>query len=399
MTDFLLYIARSGLYLGIFHAFFLLAMRKTTFFRTNRILLLAGSLGCLLLPLFHLRTRTLPPAAGTGETLAQMTTAAAGLNTAADGGFSWTGLLAALFFAGMAAVALNIFASGWKLRKIRKSGTRRTIGGSTAIVTDAGLPSFNFGRLIFIDRSELENDPAIFTHEQMHVRCRHYLDVFFFAGLSMLYWWNPLVWITRTELNLLHEYEADEGVLKQGVEARQYQLLLVRKAVGNERFLMASGFRQAKLKNRIAMMRQEASPVWKRWVGLAVIPVLAAAAYACNPVLTQDAEEDVIAVTLADSKPTFNGGNANELSRWVNQHLHYPEEALAAGIQGRTLLTLIVEKDGSMSGIRVLRGVHPTLDEEAVRVLESCPIKWTPAWKDGRPVRVSYLYPISFELR
>ena len=113
---------------------------------------------------------------------------------------------------------------------------------------------------ILMSRSDYETLPAILAHEQAHVRCGHSWDLLFFGVLSILQWFNPLVWICQGELKLLHEYEADDAVLKQGIDGVQYQKLLIRKAIGETQFLQANGFNHAQLKLRIQQMRRPATP-------------------------------------------------------------------------------------------------------------------------------------------
>lgn len=106
-------------------------------------------------------------------------------------------------------------------------------------------------------------------------------------------------------------------------------------------------------------------------------------------------KEGAIPFQMLEQKPSFNGGDANEFSKWVNAHLRYPEEAKAARIQGRVTLQFTIEPDGYVTNIRVLRGAHPLLDAEAVRVLSLSP-RWKPGFKDGRPVKVTYTFPVIF---
>lgn len=101
---------------------------------------------------------------------------------------------------------------------------------------------------------------------------------------------------------------------------------------------------------------------------------------------------------LVEIKPSFNGGDANEFSIWVNQRLRYPEIARENGIQGRVTLQFTIEKDGSVSNVKVIRGVAPSLDREAVRVVSSSP-KWKPGTDNEEAVRVTYTFPVIFQLR
>ena len=429
MTPFLLYLVRAGLYLGLFYAFYLVVMRRTTFFRLNRVLLLSGSYLCLLLPLVRLRTVS---ATALSSELTMTGVGAADVPLKLSASFPWKEALLALYLAGALVTLALCLLSAWKMGRLIRRGESTPMEGCTLVLLDGEISSFSWGRKVVMSRKDLRENPAIFTHEKMHVRHRHSLDLLLFLPLQTLFWWNPLVWITREELRLLHEYEADEGVIQNGIDATQYQLLLVRKAVGEQRFTLASGFQHAKLKNRITMMLKPTSSGWMRYAYLAMIPTLAALMYACNPskntaeptsvpAETQVQAEQVVQAavqnvapavsaaemnkdaesvrfSLVDKKPRFNGGDANEFSKWVNSQLHYPAQAKADGVQGRVTLQFTVGADGVLRDVRVLRGVREDLDSEAVRVISASP-KWTPGEQDGKPVAVTYAYPVIYQLR
>ena len=429
MTPFLLYIGRAGLYLGLFYAFYLLVMRRTTFFRFNRVLLLVGSYLCLLLPFIPLRTVS---ASALSSELTMTGVGAADISRELSASFPWKEALLALYLAGALVTLALCLLSAWKMGRLIRRGESTPMEGCTLVLLEGEISSFSWGRKVVMSRKDLRENPAIFTHEKMHVRHRHSLDLLLFLPLQILFWWNPLVWITREELRLLHEYEADEGVIQNGIDATQYQLLLVRKAVGEQRFTLASGFQHAKLKNRITMMLKPTSSGWMRYAYLAMIPTLAALMYACNPskntaeptsvpAETQVQAEQVVQAavqnvapavsaaemnkdaesvrfSLVDKKPRFNGGDANEFSKWVNSQLTYPAQAKADGVQGRVTLQFTVGADGVLRDVRVLRGVREDLDSEAVRVISASP-KWTPGEQDGKPVAVTYAYPVIYQLR
>ena len=109
-------------------------------------------------------------------------------------------------------------------------------------------------------------------------------------------------------------------------------------------------------------------------------------------------EEEAIPFQLVEEKPSFQGGDANQFSKWVNQRLVYPEIAKENGVQGRVTLQFTVEKDGSVTKVKVLRGVDPSLDKEAVRVVTQAP-KWKPGKQRDRAVPVTYTFPVIFQLR
>ena len=115
-------------------------------------------------------------------------------------------------------------------------------------------------------------------------------------------------------------------------------------------------------------------------------------------VVEEVVEEEAIPFQLVEEKPSFNGGDANMFSKWVNERLVYPEIAKENGVQGRVTLQFTVEKDGKVTGVRVLRGVDPSLDKEAVRVVSMSP-KWKPGKQRDRAVKVTYTFPVIFQLR
>ena len=427
MTPFLLYIARAGLYLSLFYAFYLLVMRRTTFFRLNRALVLLGSFLCLVLPSIRLRTEMIATGMAQEPILAGVE--AEPLERTIKAVFPWTEVLVALYIAG-AAITLTLYLkSAWKMRALIRKGESAHGENCRLVILEEDVPSFSWGKTVVIGRKDLRENPAIFTHEQAHVQHRHSLDLILFLPIQLLFWWNPLVWIAREELRLVHEYEADETVLQKGIDATQYQLLLVRKAVGEQRFSLASGFQHAKLKNRIEMMLKSSSSRWMRWSYLALIPVLAVFMYACNSPKINKVQEPALEEALAveiqqtvpetvqvplheteteetrkeipfqmvDTKPGFNGGDANEFSKWVNSQLKYPEQAKKDKIQGRITLQFTVGADGAVRNVKVLRSAHELLDAEAVRVISASP-NWEPGRQNGEPVAVTYTFPVIFQL-
>ena len=475
MGEFLLYIGRSSLYLAVFYAFFLLVMRRTSLFSFNRIVLLAGTAACFVLPLVRLRTEAAEAAgAAAAGPLTAVGVAAEPLQAAGPAAPALPLLL--LYVAGAAAVLAFTGLSALRLARTIRSGHTTQEDGYRLTLVDGGVHSFSWGRHIVMSRDDLESSPAILTHERMHVTKKHSLDIAFFSAVTVLHWFNPLVWITLSELKLLHEYEADEAVINNGIDATQYQLLMVKKAVGEQRFSLANGLAY-----------------------ILVLPVLAGAMFACNPAREQQepepvpdtfqiatetgegssrsysgslrdvidkleginydenelkvlrdladrydeakgkadeetrrsifnqfmnklssitaslrndgadvvgktvtkadvSDEEAVPFSLLEVKPTFNGENANAFSEWVNSHLKYPEDAKAAGEQGRVTLQFTIGTDGVVSNVKILRGVSESLDAEALRVVSSSP-DWGPGKVNGKPVPVTFTFPVVFKLK
>lgn len=412
MSPLLLYIARAGLYLSLFYTFYLLVMRRTTFFGLNRLFLLAGSYISLLLPLVRIgkASPTLSlyePAVTAIQTPSEITTA--------SGTFPWQTLLLGIYLIGVLITLIGFFISTRKMVRLIKSGQERVVDGFRLVLLEREQTSFSWGRKIVISRKDMEENGIIFIHEQMHVRYRHSLDILLLLPLQHLFWWNPLVWITRDELRLLHEYQADEGVIKKGIDATQYQLILVRKAVGDQRFTLASGFQHAKLKNRIEMMIKPQTSAKVRWSYLALIPVMAIFMVACNPKQQQKTNDDsqtattkaavestqnadVVPFEEVDVKPGFNGGDANAFNMWVAKQLNYPAQAIKDNVQGRVMIQFTIGTDGAVKDAKVLRGVREDVDQAALKVVAASP-KWKPGTKaDGTAVPVSFVVPVVFKL-
>ncbi len=112
----------------------------------------------------------------------------------------------------------------------------------------------------------------------------------------------------------------------------------------------------------------------------------------------EEVEEEEIPFMMVEDKPKFQGGDENTFTKWVAERLVYPEIAKENSVQGRVILQFRVNTDGSVSNVIVLRGVDPSLDKEAVRVVSSSP-KWTPGRQRNKPVRVVYQFPVIFQLR
>ena len=405
MTPFLLYIARAGLYLGLFYAFYLLVMRRTTFFRLNRVLLLCGSFLCLVLPFFRLRSVV---AAGIASELS-MVAGAETVQEAVRTAFPWKEVLTGLYLAGALATLTLYALSAWKIMRMMRRGEPTSMDGCRLILMDEDVPSFCWGRKVVMSRKDLAENPAILTHEMMHVHCRHSVDLLLYFPLQLLFWWNPLVWITREELRLLHEYEADEGVIQKGIDATGYQLLLVKKAVGEHRFTLASGFQHAKLKSRIEMMLKPGSSGWMRWSYAALVPVLGCFMFICNPVKavnlqasTETFAEDVAEqeestprrrseMMLFEQMPRFNGGGANDFSLWLNSRIQ-----ATSGVEGRVLVQFTVGADGEVCDVKVIKGLREDLDDAVVQAVSASP-RWEPALNSsGEPTAVTFSVPVIF---
>ena len=180
-----------------------------------------------------------------------------------------------------AAKALNIDAAGVLVGSTGVIGMQlpmqKLVDGIHLILTDQPVAPFSWMQTIVISRKDFEESGIeIMTHEMAHIKARHSIDLLISEICILFHWFNPSVWLLRQELQNIHEYEADESVLNQGVDAKRYQLLLIKKAVGAQRFTsMANSFNHSSLKKRIAMMLKQKSSPWARLKYLYVLPLAA----------------------------------------------------------------------------------------------------------------------------
>ena len=415
MTEVLLYVIKSTIYLSVFYAIFMPFMKKTTFFRFNRVVFMTSSALCFILPAIEISPAMFAdirmPITAIEEALAPtQSVAIEGITIGSDSSNIWLIIVCVLYLTGIVATLTSNIVAYIRLFRLLNTGQTEWIDGIKVKKADVDMPSFSWGRYIVISRSDVGS--AVFMHEKMHIKCRHSMDLMLHSLITTIHWFNPLVWIAHKELKTLHEYEADELTLKTGINPAQYQLLLVKKTVDSQQFQMANGFYHSKLKNRIIMINKKKTNRWMRLAYVISIPAIIGAMCCCSqrkgnnaqtgtPAATEAAAETVATVSYSEifEKPTFNGGDANSFAQWVYGQIKYPQQCIDEQIQGRVVLQFTINATGQVCDVNVLRGVNPAIDEEAVRAVKESPI-WTPGkTEDGKVVPVSFVLPIVFALR
>ncbi|MCY1634039.1 M56 family metallopeptidase [Marinifilum sp. D737] len=382
------------------------------------------------------------------------------------------------------------------------------------ILLDEKIPAFSFFGYVVINRGEFENEALrnIFIHEKVHALQKHWIDLLLVEILSIVFWFNPFVWLFQIAIKQTHELLADDGVIARGFGIGQYQAILINQLMGAEVVGLANNFNHSINKKRMIMMSKEKGPKIRRYKLLFMIPVVAAVlvfnmkaikvhAQEVEIVEIQNSEkvkisglilaennkptagaailvEDSTVGTVSDSEgkfelevakdanirisfigfqtrkmavedfilngnkennyflkikmksqkgatlpsegndwssaekakknnfdeneifvvvedmPQFPGGNKAKLDH-IAKAIKYPKEAIDKGIKGVVFVRFIVSKSGSIKDVKVIRGVHPLLDKEALRVIEEMP-NWIPGKQNGKNVNVSYTLPIRF---
>ena len=270
MYDLMIYSLKVGVCLAVFYLFFKLLLSRETFHRFNRIVLLGAMVLSFVLPLCVITVYRELPVLPESPAEEAVTTVAA--EPPAEP-FPWEKLAGGAFVAGAVVTLLGTCCSLFGVvRLVRRGSRERLEDGSVLVRTDRAVTPFSWGRYIVMSGKDLaENGDAILLHERAHLRLRHSLDLIVTDVAGCLQWFNPAMWLLRRELRAIHEYEADEAVLESGVDARDYQLLLIRKAAGGRWYSVANSFNHSKLKNRITMMLRKRS---SRWAGARVLLLL-----------------------------------------------------------------------------------------------------------------------------
>ena len=260
MVEFLQYDLKVAVLVAAFYMFYRLLLSRETFHRVNRAVLLLTAVASFLLPLCVV---TVHKTVVLSQAPTALVTADLGAVSIAETETPlWQTAVFAVFVAG-ALVTLGHTLVGivkvWRL--ISHSEQHREADGVVVCVTDRDVPPFSFYRYIVLSRSDYGTPPlegqgmvAILAHERGHIRERHTLDLLLVDTLTALQWFNPAMWMLRQDLRAIHEYEADAAVLSQGINMRQYQYLLIQKAVAACGYSVANGITHSTLKNRINMM-------------------------------------------------------------------------------------------------------------------------------------------------
>ena len=408
----LIYQIKAGLCLIAFYLLWKLLLSRETFHRFNRVALLTAMALAMVLPWIRLSMDALAPVSRQMVILEQLLITPNGEAVQpSTASWSWSAMQLAnvVYFIGLAAVLVWLLYGQWSLLNLMKKGRRESLpSGATLHVVPGDLSPFSYFSHIVINEQDYRDNPReILIHEQAHIGLRHSLDVVFWSVVMLFQWWNPAAWLLGRELRQVHEYEADMAVLNQGVDVKQYQLLLIKKSVGDQLFSMVNSFNYQSLKQRIRMMTMNKSSRWNRLRALAAIPVIALALLAfANPttnsaVIESSASQDNAPQSKVydsvEQMPEFPGG-MEALIDFLSSNVHYPENAVKNDVEGRVLVQFVIEKTGEIGDVKVVRSVDEELDAEAVRVVKSMP-KFEPGRINGKAVAVWYTLPIMFKLK
>lgn len=443
MGLFFIYILKASVCLALFYLFYKVLLSKETFHRFNRLALLGILVLSCLLPAVKIaisEPTALNQTVSDLESLLMLAELRAGTEAAETvSRFGWQEAMVSIYLIGAFCCCIkSLIGIGRICTVIRRNRKERLADGSILVRYPGKIAPFSWMHYIVMPDTDLQEDNrAIVEHEQAHIRLRHSWDLLLAQACIVVQWFNPAAWLVKQELQNIHEYEA---VLASGVNAKEYQLLLIKKAVGSRLYSLANSLNHSSLKKRITMMMRKKSNPWARAKYLYVLPLAAVAVAAfARPEISKPLNEisrvkvtefpaisdavtsesiektdtlkgkpqTIVIVgdknnpdneeepyTAVEQMPQFPGGTS-ELMKYITANLRYPEDAKQAKKSGRVIARFTVQEDGSIADVEIIRSVYPSMDAEAIRVLQGMP-QWQPGMQDGKAVAVKYTVPIMF---
>ena len=275
-------------------------------------------------------------------------------------------------------------------RQIRGGLRLKDRQGNTLVVKAGDFAPFSFLRWIVINLSDYEkNKESILLHEQAHIHFGHSYDIMLLQLAKLFQWFNPFIYLMEREMKAVHEYEADEEVIHQGIDAQTYQLLIVSKAVGGRLQTLANNFNHSLIKSRIMMMNKKPTPKAAILKSFCLLPVAAFSLMAFAPVKSTDTPTDpptagykysfakVDSLEFDESKPMPVSADHRYMMAqyWLEKNMQYPEEAKRRGIGGNIKLHPYVKADGSFTNVKFEEEPDPVLKAEVMRLLRLMPKK------------------------
>jgi len=435
MTALLSYLFVSTLIISVLYAVYWFFLRRDTFFQINRCYMLAMVIISLLFPVMPITWSPVDRSAPVAVLLDTVIIRPEMVEITLQEHMRWIEIAMVVYFSGVLIFLLRFGLQLIQLYLITRRFGIREHHGQHMVMVDRGYAPFSFFNLVFINESMVPPGTlgAILEHERVHIRQYHSFDLILIELVTILQWFNPVIWLASREMKSIHEYLADEGVLQNGISRPAYQQMILDETMGIQVNELTNNFNFSLLKKRIAMMTKPKSKTWAKGKVLISLPLLlillcmiTARSFSSSmekfvpekltitpalslndPVIQDKAKQesqikykDAITgkevYTVVEKQPAFPGGQ-DGYRKFLVENIKYPEEAMKKAVTGTVYITFIVEKDGSVTNVKVLRGIGAGCDEEAVRVVKMMP-NWIPGEEKGKPVAVQYNLPIKFAL-
>ena len=423
------YVLESTFILGLFYSLFFLLKNENSF-RFNRFFILGSLISAIILPFISLPfpgAGAVSPATVMLEEL--VITAEAPLKAE---GTRWPYYWLALYGVITLIMGSHLLVQLFHLRRLKKRNKYEQKTHYALVALKGTQTHFSFFNTIFINTAAVDDDQdlqRIVRHEEVHVRQKHSADVLMLELVKVFCWFNPFVWLFKPLMMYNHEFLADQRVVLQGADKATYMHQIVKHTLSNYNVALVNNFNYSLTKKRVIMMTKQKSK-WLSAVKIATILPLAAGItfiFSCTEnamdrqenksVAEQnmsDIQEETVVTSakptednseieeetfmVVEEMPEFEGGEPGEFRYFIAKNVAYPKAAKEQSIEGKVFVQFLVGSDGKVKNAEVVRGVHPLLDAEAIRVVNLSP-KWTPGVQRGEKVAVQFTFPINFKLQ
>ena len=305
-------------------------------------------------------------------------------------------------------------------------------------VSDDDIYPFSWGNIVIVSRRLYESNEKsmVITHESAHIRKRHFIDLLISQIVTSLQWFNPAAWMLRNCLKEVHEFQADEYVLHQGVDSHKYQLFLVSTAFSSKFNLPVDFLNAGNIRKKLTMMNGDKTTGMTRLAAISLLPFLYMGIFACNTLPVKHIIQQIHDTDILDSSHTIVDNTANSaikqeivgngesnyeetikseaipkgkflnveyiggeaaLMKFLMDNITYPKEAEANHTQGKVVVAFEISAAGDVLSVSIDTSVDKYLDEEALRACRKI-AKFKPATLNGSPIASVYLLPITFNL-
>lgn len=397
MSSVFTYLLEVNLGIVLFLLAYSLFLGRQDNFVVKRIVLVSAIPLAIIFPLFHIATSAsvfVPALAFVMPEPWFSKTSATGMLV--QRATSYPFVIVWLYCGGVVFFLFRLLRSVVILTRILRRYPSYPAGRLRIIESTENVDSFSFFRFVFIGQvnklSPGERE-QILLHESAHAHCRHSLERVLMGTMGVIFWYNPLVILYNRLLIRLHEFEADALVI-QTVPVNEYCGLLAKMSLLSAGFPLTSAFGHSLTLQRIGMLRSAPRKI-RTWQ-LAALLLTVAAFFRVVAYEKSLAGSDGSVLTVAEQVPEYYQNGFAGLSEFISENMTYPAEARRNGQEGSVFTSFIVEENGVVSDIQTIKGISPSLDAEARRIVGLT--QWIPGRSKGKTVRMRLILPVKFKL-
>jgi len=417
MNELYIYLLKSSAILGLFYGIYHFFLQDEKFYKGIRLYLASSLLMAFILPLVKMNYEVAASASSSNIVMLlnaiNLTAETSHIANVLDK-ISFTQICIGIYASICFILILRSIIRIKKTQNIIKNNPKDEYEGQELIKVDKDTPNFSFLGKIIINKKDYNTESFrnIIAHEKIHVEQKHWIDLLLVELTTVLLWFNPFAWLFERAIKQTHELLADEGVIAQGCNIGEYQASILNQIMGAEVMGLANNFNCSITKKRMIMMTKTNSSKNGKFRFLFIIPAIAIALSLNLQCTSENENKDNIDLNTTEiitkngvervsiesiEMPQFPNGE-KALQIWIAENVKYPAEAQEKNIEGRVYVGFVVNKEGSVEEVKLMRGVSPSIDAEALRVVSEMP-KWKPGSYQKEPISMNFTVPINFALK